>query len=245
MQNGPRQATPAVPSVDDSPGLMLLPLVLSMIAGSTDGIGFIGLGFFTAHITGNLVILAARLVAGENASIVHVVSVPAFIAALALTRVLVGGLERLGIASLRPLLLLQFLLLSGFFVLCITAGPHVDPNAGQAVLAGMLGVSAMAVQNALVQVSVTGAPSTAVMTTNITRFVMDLGAVLMERNCDRAAEAAKRAKQTALAIVGFAAGCGLAAWCEVVAGLWSLAMPVGLALAALAISLGIRLDGRT
>jgi urea transporter len=34
----------------------------------------------------------------------------------------------------------------------------------------MLGVSAMAVQNALVQVSLKGAPSTAVMTTNVTRF---------------------------------------------------------------------------
>ncbi len=238
-------STVPVPSIDGSLAMTLLPTVLSLIAGSCDSIGFIGLGFFTAHVTGNLVILAARLVAGESTSIVHVVSVPVFIAALALTRVLAGGLERLGIASLRPLLWLQFLLLAGFFVLCITAGPRVDPNAGQTVLAGMLGVCAMAVQNALVQISVRGAPSTAVMTTNITRFVMDLGTVLMDRNCDRATEAAKRAKQTALAIVGFAAGCGLAAWCEVLAGLWSLAMPVALALAALAISLSIRLDGRT
>ena len=235
-------STVPVPSIDRSRAMTLLPTVLSLIAASCDSIGFIGLGFFTAHVTGNLVILAAHLVAGESASIVHIVSVPVFIAALALTRALVSGLERLGIASLRPLLLLQFLLLSGFFVLCITAGSRVDRNAGQTVVAGMLGVSAMAIQNALVQISVRGAPSTAVMTTNITRFVMDLGAVLMERDCDRAAEA-ERAKHTAPAIVGFAAGCGLAAWCEVVAGLWSLAMPVGLALAALAISLGIRLDG--
>jgi len=33
-----------------------LPFVLSLIAGSTDIIGFLGLnGLFTAHITGNLV----------------------------------------------------------------------------------------------------------------------------------------------------------------------------------------------
>jgi uncharacterized membrane protein YoaK (UPF0700 family) len=233
-------STVPVPSIDRSPAMMILPTVLSLIAGSCDSIGFLGLGFFTAHVTGNLVILAARIVAGESASIVHIVSVPVFITALALTRVLVGALERLGIASLRPLLLLQFLLLSGFFVLCITAGRRVDPNAGQTVLAGMLGVSAMAVQNALVQISVRGAPSTAVMTTNITRFVMDLGAVLMERNCDRIAEAARRAKHTAPAIVGFAAGCGLAAWCEVGAGLWSLAMPTSLALAALVITCRLR-----
>jgi hypothetical protein len=37
----------------------------------------------------------------------------------------------------------------------------------------------MAVQSALVQISLTGAPSNAVMTTNITRFTMDLGTVLL------------------------------------------------------------------
>ena len=36
------------------------PIVLSVIAGATDSIGFLGLnGLFTAHITGNLVVLAA------------------------------------------------------------------------------------------------------------------------------------------------------------------------------------------
>jgi uncharacterized membrane protein YoaK (UPF0700 family) len=39
----------------------MLPFVLSVIAGSTDIIGFLGLnGLFTAHITGNIVVLAAR-----------------------------------------------------------------------------------------------------------------------------------------------------------------------------------------
>src|SRR5882762_778697 len=41
------------PSVDSSLGLKLLPTVLSLIAGSADVIGFLGLGgLFTAHITG-------------------------------------------------------------------------------------------------------------------------------------------------------------------------------------------------
>ena len=40
----------------------LLTFVLSVIAGSVDVIGFLGLGaLFIAHITGNLVILAARI----------------------------------------------------------------------------------------------------------------------------------------------------------------------------------------
>src|SRR5207245_674841 len=155
----------SIPSVDRSLGTKLLPTVLSVIAGSVDVISFLGLGgLFTAHITGNLVILAAHVVSGSAAPLAPMLSVPVFMVVLGLTRVLAGGLESVGLASLRPLLLLQFLLLVGFLVLCVAAGPHIDPNAAHAILAGMLGVSAMAVQNALVQISLTGAPSTAVMT---------------------------------------------------------------------------------
>src|ERR1700686_5550180 len=134
--------------------MKLLPAVLSLAAGSVDVLSFLGLGgLFTAHVTGNPVILAGQLVSGSGASVAPMLSVPVFVAALGLTRLLAGTLERIGFASLRPLLLLQFLLLAGFFVLCASAGPHIDPDATKAILAGMLGVSAMAVQNALVQIS--------------------------------------------------------------------------------------------
>jgi hypothetical protein len=63
------------------------------------------------------------------------------------------GLERLKIASLVPLLLIQFLLLVAFFALCRSAGPRLDPNTTIMILAGMLGVSAMAVQNGLARIS--------------------------------------------------------------------------------------------
>jgi uncharacterized membrane protein YoaK (UPF0700 family) len=226
-----------VPSVDDSLPMMLLPTVLSLTAGSCDVISFIGLGgLFTAHITGNLVILVARVVAGQSASASLLLSVPVFIVALFVAALLAAGLERIGIASLRPMLLLQFLLLCGFLLLCVTAGAPIDPNEGRALLAGMLGVSAMAVQNAIGQVSVKGAPSTAVMTTDVARFVVDFVAVLTKRNRPAAAKAVTRARRTAPAIVGFALGCALGAACEVVAGLWSLALPAGLALVALAIA---------
>ncbi len=130
-------------------------------------------------------------------------------AALALTRLLVGGLESIGLASLLPLLLLQFLLLAGFFAVCVAAGSGIDPNAANAIFAGMLGVSAMAVQNALVQVSLKGAPSTAVMTTNVTRFTIDVGDMLLGHDPDQVAKSRLRAKHTWPAILGFTIGCGL------------------------------------
>jgi uncharacterized membrane protein YoaK (UPF0700 family) len=107
----------------------------------------------------------------------------------------------------------------------------------------MLGVAAMAVQNALVQISLRGAPTTAVMTSNITRFVMDLGTVLLGRNPDDIDSAGRRAKHAWPAIVGFALGCGLGAACQAAYGLWSLALPTGLALLAFAMSFDTKRHG--
>ena len=104
------------------------------------------------------------------------------------------------------------------------------------IVAAMLGVSAMAVQNALVQISLKDAPSTAVMTTNLTRFVLDLGEVWLGRDPGGRAKAVARARRTGVAIAGFVAGAGLGAWCQAHVGLWSLVLPTGLALAALVIT---------
>src|SRR5262249_31588551 len=148
------------------------------------------------------------------AHIAAMLSVPVFIAVLGLTRLLTEALEWIGVATLRPLLLIQFLLLAGFLLAGVAGGLSLHPNATPAICAGMLGVAAMAVQNALVQISIKGAPPTAVMTTNITRFMMDIGEIFFGRANESAVEARLRAKHTWPAIVGFAVGCALGAACE-------------------------------
>src|SRR5947199_8637146 len=131
-----------------------LPFVLSLIAGSTDIIGFLGLnGLFTAHITGNIVVLAAHIVAGDPTIFSYVLSVPVFMMMLLLTRLLAGGLEQAGVSTLRPLLLLQLFFLVDLLWICIAAGPWRDANAILAVIAGMCGVAPMCVEDALVQVA--------------------------------------------------------------------------------------------
>ena len=221
----PRVRTPLVVS---SLSAKMLPAVLSAIAGSVDAIGLLGLGgLFMAQVTGNLVIVVAHLVAGRGAPAATILAVPVFVTALGLTRLLAAALDSVGFASLRPLLLLQLLLLCGFFLLCASAGAHIDPDATKAILAGMLGVSAMAVQNAFVQISLKGAPSTAVMTANVTRVMMDIGEMMLGRGPADVAKARDRAMRTWPVIVGFAVGCGLGATCETVIGLRSLALPAG------------------
>ncbi len=222
-----------------------LPFVLSLIAGSTDIIGFLGLnGLFTSHITGNLVVLAAHIVAGDPTVFSYILSVPVFMMMLFVTRLLAGRLEQAGVSTLQPLLLLQLFFLVAFLWICVAAGPWRDANALFAIIAGMSGVAAMAVQNALVQISLTNTPSTAVMTTNVTHFMLDLGEVLVGRDNAKIVRARTRARHTLPVIVGFTIGCVCGAALEAAAGLWSLALPTALALLAFAIGLADRGSSR-
>jgi len=215
----------------------LLPIMLSVVAGSADVTSFLGLGLFSAHVTGNLVLLTAHIVARIRDNACLVLSVPIFILALGLTRLLAAGLEALHISALRPLLLLEVLMLGGSFVLCLPSNHPRNQAPPSLLLASQLIVAGMAVQNALVALSLRGAPSTTVMTTNLTRFIMDTGEALLGRNPAEVAEARHRAMDTWPVIIGFTAGAGLGAVCFAAAGLKSLGLPAGLALLALVMSL--------
>lgn len=123
-----------------------------------------------------------------------------------------------------------FLGLGGLFI------AHITGNL--VILAARIGGGDRAPLAHLVVFALNGAPSTAVMTTNITRLVMDLGEVLLGRGAGDRAKAGERARHTGLAIAGFLLGCTLGAACQATLGLRSVAVPAGLAL--LALVLGIR-----
>ena len=214
-----------------------LPFVLSVIAGATDTVGVLGLdGLFTAHITGNLVLLAARLVAGHPATVAYILSVPVFMLVLLAAGLVARVVERTGRSSLQPLLLLQLLALTAFLLLSVTAGPWRDPDAVFAIIAGMCGVAAMAVQNALAQIALRNTPTTAVMTTNVTRLMLDFAAMLVGHEAADIAKAKERALNTLPVAIGFAVGCALGAAAEAAIGLWSLMLPTALALFACVIA---------
>jgi uncharacterized membrane protein YoaK (UPF0700 family) len=215
----------------------LLPTVLSTTAGAVDVIGFLALsGLFTAHITGNVVIVAAHYVTGGFSQIGPLLAVPVFMAVMGLVTLASSAIARAGTLPLRPLLLLETVLLAGFLLLGVGFGRFDNADSSMAVLAGMLGVSAMATQNVLGKLALKGAPSTAVMTTNITQLTVDLVTLARRGNADELAKARNRARMTFPCIVGFVVGCAAGAPLEVKFGLWALALPV--VLSALAVPLG-------
>jgi len=211
-----------------------LPFILSVIGGSTDIIGFLGLnGLFTAHVTGNIVIIAAHVIAGERTMLSAILAVPVFMLVVFSARLLAGRIER----ALAALLLVQLLALLGFLAVGTAAGPWTDADSVLGIIAGMFGVAAMAVQNALVQIALKDTPATAVMTTNVAHFMVDIAEILVRRDAAARANAGRRAARTLPVLLGFVSGCGLGAALDAAAGLLSLALPAGLALVAFAIGL--------
>jgi uncharacterized membrane protein YoaK (UPF0700 family) len=87
---------------------------------------------FSAHITGNVVVLAAHIVARDPALLSYILSVPVFMLILFRTRLLAGGLEmapRLTLwppnaAPSNPARTVQFVTISAIESVSIGLGPH-------------------------------------------------------------------------------------------------------------------------
>lgn len=219
-------------------GHRLLPLVLSTTAGAADVICFLALGgLFTAHITGNVLILAAHYITGRFGEIGPLLSVPVFVLVLAAATLAAGAVEHAEPWARRALLCLQAALLASCLGLGVGFGPFANADSPMAVLVGVFAVAAMATQNALVKLALPGAPSTAVMTTNITQLTIDLTVLAWGRADPKDLNGARRrARVTLPSVVGFVIGCAAGAVLQVRCGLWALALPV--ILAVLAVPLG-------
>jgi uncharacterized membrane protein YoaK (UPF0700 family) len=240
-------ATPAQPSAphgwpysfsDEAAGVAqfhrLLPAMLSGVAGMVDVIGFMTLGLFTAHVTGNLVLIAALPVRGGPPNIAPVLAVPVFMAAVAGVWLIAKASNRRGPALAKVLLTIHFLLLICVLIFSVVYDPAVDPHGWMATIAAMLAVSAMACQFALLRLAVPGAPSTAVMTGNLTSGVLSLLDTLSrgEPLIDGARE---RLRKTVELLAGFCSGCLVGAAAVSWLGSWAWSLPVALAGVAMAL----------
>ena len=162
---------------------------------------------------------------------------PVFIAVLGLVTTLCA--KKAVRRNRRALLILQAALLAGFLAVVTVLGPFANPDSGTAVSAGMLGVAAMAIQNAIVKLALPGSPSTAVMTTNTTQLAIDLAIISRGRSHpEDLARARHRAVITFPSVLGFLAEGAAGAFLEIHLGLKALVLP--LVLAVIAVPLGER-----
>jgi uncharacterized membrane protein YoaK (UPF0700 family) len=173
--------------------------------------GFLTLGnVFTAHITGNLVVIAALVVRGGRINVTQILAIPVFVFAVAATWMLARMSGMRGQVLLRLLLSVQFLLLVVVFIFSAITKPSAAPHGMTAVIAAMMAVSAMACQFALLRLVWPVAPSTAVMTGNLTNATLSAMNVIFRSEISTPTDIA-RLKASLRLLIGFFGGCILAA----------------------------------
>jgi uncharacterized membrane protein YoaK (UPF0700 family) len=200
---------------------------MGFMAGYVDTLGFIALfGLFTAHVTGNFVLIAVSLAdPAQTPSLLKLLAFPAFILGVAGARLLVAGCEGRGVAAAKPSYLLQLVLLLGFMVCGMLAEPVGKQVGALAMTAGLLGAAAMGAHSAASKLLLTNLAPTSMMTGNVTQLVID--------TVDRlrgAADAATRARCAKFfwPVLSFALGCGAAAFAFLAVGFVALAVPVAI-----------------
>ena len=210
----------------------LIPIaaLLGFNGGFVDTAGFLGLqGLFTSHVTGNFVTLGASLVLGTSGVLTKMAAIPVFIVVVSLVRLAGNRLADHGRAPMPLLFTAQAVLLGCFFVLAVWLGPFHDGDAPAAMLTGLVGVSAMAIQNAVQRVHLGAEPPSTILTGTTTQFAVDLTDLVTGRATMAGDAARHRFRGLARAIVCFGAGSMIAAGLYHFVGLWCLAVAVAVA----------------
>lgn len=148
---------------------------LGFVAGYVDTLGYIALfGLFTAHVTGNFVLIGAALADPARAPILlKFLAFPAFIAGVAVARFMIVDAADRHRQALTQSLVLQLLLLCGFMLFGISAMPSGGEVTLAGMTAGLFGAAAMGAHSATSRLLLSRLAPTSMMTGNVTQVVID------------------------------------------------------------------------
>jgi uncharacterized membrane protein YoaK (UPF0700 family) len=199
-------------------------VALGFLAGYVDTLGFVGLfGLFTAHVTGNFVLIGRALIEPTRTVFIKLLVFPVFILFVALARLAILRWERSGSKALRNSFLFQLVMMLATVICAWQAAPVVEASAPLTLLTGSLCAGAMAVQNAYGKLLLGKSTATTVMTGNVTTLVIEVVDALRG---DR--DALGRCRKLVWPVVAFAAGCMAGALAFVYAGFHGLLLPCAL-----------------
>lgn len=150
------------------------PILLTIVAGAIDTIGFIALlGFFTAHVTGNLVLAGSALVKGGAGLWIKLGAIPLFIVTVMLTKMWIDNCRQ-SHKTLGWLLVAEAAFLLGFMLAGLHFDPFTDPGSPVLALTGGLGLMALAIRNTASKTLIKNISPSTMMTGNTTQFGIDL-----------------------------------------------------------------------
>ncbi|HEX9392199.1 MAG TPA: YoaK family protein [Usitatibacteraceae bacterium] len=199
---------------------------MALVAGFIDVVGYVALfGLFTAHVTGNFVLIGATLVEHSHGILTKLLALPMFVAIVAAVRLLVLLYERRRRPVLSVLLAFEVLFLLLFMAAGLMAVPLDTPDSPLSMLAGLMGVAAMGIQNAQSRLAPAGQVPTTIMTGNTTQAVIDI-VDLLARNPQTETAARQRLHKMVPAIVSFAFGAISGALAYTLLSFWCLLFPI-------------------
>jgi uncharacterized membrane protein YoaK (UPF0700 family) len=203
---------------------LIVSTLLAFTAGFVDTCGFILLfSLFTAHVTGNFVLIGATLAAPHPGILAKLLAFPTFILVVAVAQYFLHRCKRSGRDPTLPVLVGEAAFLALFLAVGVCGSPVEDADSAIAVIIGMLGVAAMAVQNAASHSVFAALAPTTVMTGNVTHAVMDAVEVVLGSD---AAPAKARLRKMLPPVFGFAVGAIAGGLGSVHVGFWCLIAPL-------------------
>jgi uncharacterized membrane protein YoaK (UPF0700 family) len=167
---------------DDPPIPLLMPVLLSFVAGYLDSYTYLSLfGLFAAQVTGSFVTAAAEFVTSDFGIAGKLIAIAAFLAAAAATAMLIFMARETRRAVLPWILGLETFLLASFAAILVF-GPAVhDARDWHGIVAGLFAAMAMGAQSVLVRLLMKDIPQTNVMTGNMTQLGIAVTELIMTR----------------------------------------------------------------
>ena len=174
--------TEAIARRDDPPVPLIMPVLLSFVAGYLDSYTYLSLfGLFAAQVTGSFVIAGAEFVTSDFGIAGKLIAIAAFVTAAAVTAAFCIAVRDAQRAVLPAMLGLEALLLA-IFVGIMLCGPAVrDARDWHGIVAGVFAAMAMGAQSVLVRLLMKDIPQTNVMTGNMTQLGIAATELIMAR----------------------------------------------------------------
>lgn len=216
------------PSAGASPApslwaLYRAPVLLTVVGGAIDTIGFIALlGFFTAHVTGNLVLAGSAFVKGGAGLWIKLGAIPLFIVTVIATKMWIDRCAQSHV-TLGWMFVTEALFLAAFMAAGLYFDPFKDPGGAELALTGGLGLMALAIRNTASKTLIKHVSPSTMMTGNTTQLGIDMSNWLRGPSREHALALLKSSS----VVVGFVFGAFVGAVLYMNLGFWSVLPFVG------------------